>query len=340
VRAKAIVAFLAASALAALLLLPAAATAKPRPASREQRPEVIQEFSLFGSRGFQVKVVAKNRRRLQFSASQLEAPTGAAGISLSGASYTMDAQQPRRSDAIVARIGHLGRIDVRFVPRKIQREKPPHGCHGGPILIEEGHYVGLIAFHGERGYTQVHAHRAPGTITRVPPLRCAAEKAPNLKQLKHKLEKLEGAEGGEEDKEAQEEDESLSVKLTATTSDPRVNFKASKAVLKSKGEKGFALTNFIASAARRRGRIEERSVAAILFEKGSTFLVPNRRAPASEAVISPSAPFSGTATFQRRRAKPPTWTGDLKVDLPGFGTVRLAGPGTHASLCEAAACAL
>ncbi len=342
-RAKAIAAFLATSALVVLLLPPTAA-AKPKPASRQQRPEVTAELALFGTHGFEINLAAKNRRRLALSASRVGAPPGAAGFNAVGATYTLDARQPRGSDSIVSRIGRLGRIDVRFVPHKVRREKPPQGCRGDPILIVEGHYVGLIAFHGEDGYTQVRAHRAPGTITHTPSLRCAPEKAPNLKRLKRKLEKLEKAKGGkesaQEEAEALEEDESLSVKLTATARDHRVILKATKAVIKEKGEKGFALTNFIAIANRRRGRIKETSAAGVLLEKGATFLIPNRRAPTHEAVLKPSGPFTGSATFRRHRAKPPTWTGDLKVDLPGFGLVRLAGPGTHASLCDTTACIL
>jgi superfamily II DNA/RNA helicase len=335
---------LAAGALVALLLLPGAAGARPHPASRRQGPEILQELSLFGTHGYEITVAVRNRRRLHLSASRLGGPAGAAGINAEGVSYTMNARQPRGSDSVVARIGRLGRIDLRFVADKVHREKPPHRCHGEPTLIEEGHFVGLVAFHGEGGYTEVHAHRAKGTIVRVPPLRCTPPPAPNLKKLKRELEKRAEteAEGGEEEtEEEQEDDGSFAVKLTTTAHGHRVTFKAAKAVLKSKKDKkGFAFTDFIVTAARRRGRIEEESTVGIVFERGSTFLVPDRLHPASEAVLKPPAPFSGSATFRRHRDEPPTWTGDLKVDLLGFGSVRLAGTGTHASLCAGTACLL
>jgi hypothetical protein len=187
---RAIASFLTVTVFAALLLVPASAGAKPRPASRQQRPEVSEELGLFGTDGFKITVAVKDRRRLTLAAVRF-------GASLEGVSYRMDTHQPRESDDIVARVGRFGRVDVRFVPGKVHQEKPPRGCQGGPIIVEEGHYIGLIAFHGEHGFSRVRAHRAPGTITRTPALNCTAdEPAANPKQVKRELEELEGTEEG------------------------------------------------------------------------------------------------------------------------------------------------
>jgi hypothetical protein len=67
-------------------------------------------------------------------------------------------------------------------------------------------------------------------------------------------------------------------------------------------------------------------------------LSPDPQRPTSEAVIHPDSPFSGSATFRRPPEGEPTWTGDLKVELPGLGLVRLAGKGTHAAMCEPTHC--
>lgn len=111
-------------------------------------------------------------------------------------------------------------------------------------------------------------------------------------------------------------------------------------MLKEKHAKPFALTNILVVGARQRGRIKEKSAGGYIFGKGSAFLVPNRKKPASEGILNPPAPFSGSGTFRRHAKRAPTWTGDLKIELPGFGHVRLAGHGTHASMCSGTACIL
>jgi len=327
----------------ALALLPGTAMARVRPASRQSspasrqiRPEVSAQFSLKGTNGFEVAVGVTDRRRLSLSALKF-------GDVLEAASYSLRVHPNRGSDIIVARLGRLGHIDMRFVPGKVRREKPPKGCHGAKTVIEQGHFVGVIAFHGEDGFTEVHSRRAVGAVTRTPALTCpSTSPPPNLKKLRHELEVEEAAKEAEESEkeEKDDEDEVLSIALSAKARGGHVALTASKVALREKHGKGFSLTNVAVFGSRQRGRIKEKGVAAYLFGKGSTFLVPNRKEPTSEAILKPPAPFSGSATFRRHRAKAPTWTGDLKIELPGFGQVRLAGRGTHASLCEGTACLL
>lgn len=332
-KAKALNGLLAATAFV-MLLLPAVAIARPRPADRQTAPEVSAHFALKGTNGFDVDVSLTDRRRLTFSALNFDNV-------LEAVSYKLRVHPRRGSDDIVADLGKLGRLDVRFIPGKIRYEKPPEDCHGGRTVIEQGHFVGLIAFHAEAGFTEVHAHRAAGVITRTPPETCSPVRPLNLKKLRRELEALEKeAKDEEAEKEEEAKEETLSVGLHATALGGRVTLAASKVGIKEKNGKGFSLSNLVVTGARQRGRIREESTAAELFAKGSTFLIPNRKKPASEGVLQPPAPFSGSATFRRHPKKPPTWTGDLKVDLPGFGEVRLAGPGTHASMCEGPACLL
>jgi len=327
----------------ALALLPGTAMARVRPASRQSspasrqiRPEVSAQFSLKGTNGFEVAVGVTDRRRLSLSALKF-------GDVLEAASYSLRVHPNRGSDIIVARLGRLGHIDMRFVPGKVRREKPPKGCHGAKTVIEQGHFVGVIAFHGEDGFTEVHSRRAVGAVTRTPALTCpSTSPPPNLKKLRHELEVDEATKKAEESgkEENDEEVEVLSVGLSAKARGGRVTLTASKVALKEKYGKGFSLTNIAVFGSRHRGRIKEEGVAAYLFGNGSALLVPNRKKPTSEAVLKPPSPFSGSATFRRHPKKAPTWTGDLRIDLPSFGQVRLAGRGTHASLCEGTACLL
>lgn len=343
-KSKASTILLAAIATAALLL-PGVAAARTRPANRHPSspalhpnpPQIDEQFALVGTHGFEVEVSVTNRRRLQLFALKF-------GNVIESATYSVRLHPRRGSDAVVARLGKLGLIDVRFVPGKVQREKPPKGCRGPETVIERGHFVGTIAFHSEHGFTEVDTRRAPGAITRTPVQKCpASTPPPNLKKLLRKLEALERqqkekkAENGEEDAD---EEEDLSVRLTATARHGRVTLTATKVVLKEGHAKPVSLTNILVLGKRVRGRIKEESAAVYIFGKGSTFDVPDRKKPASEGVLKPPAPFSGSATFRRHRAKAPSWTGNLKIDLPGFGQARLAGPDTHASMCEGLVCQL
>ncbi len=332
-KTRALLTLLAATAFA-VLPLSGAAIARARPAPRQAAPEVSAQFALPGTNGFKFGVSLTDRRRLTIGALKF-------GNVLQVVTYKLPVHPRCGSDDIVAGLGKLGRIDARFVPGKVHREKPPKGCHGAKTVIQQGHFVGVIAFHGEAGLTEIHAHRAPGAITRTPSFSCPKPAAPpNLKKLERELEALESKEA-EDAKEAEaEEPEVLSVGLSAKARAGHVTLSAQKAAVREKHGKGFAITNIAVLGDRRRGRIEESSAALYVFGKGSTFLVPNRKKPASEGILKPPAPFSGSATFRRHRAKPPSWTGDLKIDLPGFGQVRLAGPGTYASMCEGSACLL
>jgi hypothetical protein len=51
------------------------------------------------------------------------------------------------------------------------------------------------------------------------------------------------------------------------------------------------------------------------------------------AELSAPAPFSGSGTYRKRPGMKPTWLGSLAVEIPGEGTLPLAGPGFRAALC-------
>ncbi|HYG96061.1 MAG TPA: hypothetical protein VD741_03040 [Solirubrobacterales bacterium] len=51
------------------------------------------------------------------------------------------------------------------------------------------------------------------------------------------------------------------------------------------------------------------------------------------ARLSAPPPFSGSATYRARPGAAPSWLGSLAVEIPGEGTLPLAGPGFRAILC-------
>jgi hypothetical protein len=51
------------------------------------------------------------------------------------------------------------------------------------------------------------------------------------------------------------------------------------------------------------------------------------------ATLGAAAPFSGSATYRKRPGVAPSWLGSLTVEIPGEGTLPLAGPDFHAIVC-------
>jgi hypothetical protein len=331
------VATLVAGTLLALVLAPVGNAAAAGPASRQTRPVVTQEIEEQGSNGFFIKVDAHDRHQLVLSATRFDRD-----LAIEGASYSMPLRRQRDPRAITASLGKLGRVEMRFIPRHVKESpSPDKNCKGPKVIEEEGEWVGLLAFHGERGFTDVHVHRALGTVTKVPPQHCRPEKPINLKKLLRELEALEkeieaeeGPEKGAEEEAEAEEEEPQTLELVALAHHRRVAFAATRVAFGS-GHKRSSTSNLVVVGGRRRGRIKETSSVIDIFAPGSYFRPTDAREPGAELVAKPPFPFSGSATFREPRKGKPTWSGDLKVALPGFGEVRLAGPGTHAVTCEA-----
>jgi hypothetical protein len=127
------------------------------------------------------------------------------------------------------------------------------------------------------------------------------------------------------------------LELKAKTKSPAVAFEASRLSAAPKG-KELVIDTFAAVASRDRGRIHEEAIAAALLVRGPYFKVPDLTHPAAEVLIEPPAPFLGSATFRRESADQVSWDGNLRVELPGFGLVPLAGAGADATLCADSGC--
>jgi hypothetical protein len=174
VKVRTLVSIVTASLLAVLLLVPGGAAAATKPASRQTPPSIDQKIVEQGSNGFYISVNVHDRRHLELSATRFERD-----LAVDTATYKMPLRSPSGPTAIEARLGRLGRIDMRFVSEKVKEAPPPgSACKGGKVVEEEGLWVGLLAFHGEHGFTQVRVHSALGTVTKTPPLRCRREGRP------------------------------------------------------------------------------------------------------------------------------------------------------------------
>ncbi|HVV91338.1 MAG TPA: hypothetical protein VHB53_12655, partial [Solirubrobacterales bacterium] len=95
-------------------------------------------------------------------------------------------------------------------------------------------------------------------------------------------------------------------------------------------------TDFAASVSRRVGDLgidHYGSFPDFGTDTASVFQIPDLTDPLSEAVLTPPAPFSGSATFRSDGARSGTWTGDLEVRLPGLPATPLTGDDIEAGLC-------
>jgi hypothetical protein len=325
VRAKAIGSLLGAATVAASLVPGAAGATAPgeHPASREAKPEVVESFKAPGTNGFTLNVTLLEGKRLIVAA---KARAGRQGIK--EALYTLAAPQSPGSDDIKARIGGLGKIDVHFVAESTKKAQPRlPGCTGGETITVTGHFVGQISFRGEQGFTRVGATRAVGSVTN--------ETAPKCKNLPTAPPSEAGAEKNAA--EAIAEAEGKEVDLNVISDGGKVRLGASRAEIDEKG-KSRTFANFTVAAGRNRGKVQEISLVLLFLQKGPTFLSPEPSFPTRAATISPPAPFSGTGTFAREPGKSASWSGDLEVELPGFGDVPLTGEGSKASMCQGPAC--
>lgn len=273
---------------------PAGAAAK---ATLPPRSHPIAELELKGSGGYSVTVIG-NRGTVG-----LLAIKGLAGI----ASYeTRGRVTPR---GIQARFGGLGRVAVQFRPSgRVRRKRPPRGCKGAVRKIYPGVFLGTIRFRGEQGYTRVSTRRSRGSMETSAPWRCRGNQDP------------EGEAGGPSLPGAD------TTALEATSTRGRLAFAA--VALRPPEERG--VTVFSASSTeRRRGMVIERAATTLGPERSFLFDIG-----LGTATVSPPRPFSGTATLATEPDGMTSWTGSLKVDLPGRKGVALATPTFTASLSE------
>lgn len=336
-RAKAFAAIAAATAIAALLLPVGAGAAQATKSSKAHHPTVFATFVVQGSNGYLIDITLINRSRLEVTTSSESFP--GSGSTFVETKYSLDAPQPRGSNRIKASLGKLGRIDLRFTPESTDEEKALLPvCKGEKDKIEVGPYEGLVEFRGEHGYTHVRQKVAYGVVATAPPApaHCPGsnpkkpqERSPDAMARAALLARSRG--GGHPGRHL------LALGAARITKNGRVGFGAAR-IAGLQNPKEAAYDSFIAVAKRDRGRIKEEATATNPQTHGSFFKVPDLAHPTSEAVIEPPQPFLGSATLRRTSPHKASWQGDLRIYLPGFGVVPLAGRHFKAAMCADRRC--
>lgn len=280
---------------------PAAGGASPPATPSADSPEVAVEFELAAGNGLraQLENFGDEIALAIYGHHQYVVYTVKGEISPSG---------------VVAKFGALGEIAVAFTPTKtISSQKPPKGCQGDPQTNREGIFSGTIKLSGEREYVRLDATEAKGEMQVLPRWRCGPRQGngPLPPTVAHRA--------------ATERDVAT---LRATNRSMRSGFGA----VASRGPKGRGPTIFSAGVQEQR---EAMKIArfAILTATPSTFLFDHAK---GTATVRPPRPFSGSASFERRRqGGPPTWTGSLQVRLLGADPLALTGSGFRAHLKKA-----
>jgi hypothetical protein len=311
VRAKTIAAVLASAALGALCL-PGGAVA--RPGFYKIKGYSTEQIQLRATNGYRLSLSVVNRR----AGVTFERTTGHGDAQF--VDYRVRRRMPPGPD-LHFRLGAKGEFDLRFVPRKTKEEEYPR-CKGGPEIVERGRFVGTIRFRGRRGFTEVDAHKTNGIVSRTPPQTCRRHKAAGVETL------------GISEGEASAVPEGT-LELIAGTGGSGPHFNAFR--FDKPGFPEPLFQSFDASIYRREPGLTVTSLATVHGTAGD-FVSPEPSEPLSAATVSPPAPFSGSAAFEMASARQAEWSGDLAVEIPGYGRVPLTGPKIAAGLCETKAC--
>jgi hypothetical protein len=201
-------------------------------------------------------------------------------------------------------LGALGEVKAAVQPSG-KKETLTSKCEGGEKqTIEGAEYVGTIAFHGEEGFTEAAATRAPLSLTPLNELLC-----PELT--------TDGQEGGDGVRGA-----GLAIKRKGGPS------------LKLAKNRPGARVFYQAQIKEKEGTVTvERSVGGYLAASALTFAPSLKTAHLTGAgPLSGSAIYTGKSLPSVSRPGKGPWRGNLTVDFPGHADVPIAGPGFKASI--------
>jgi hypothetical protein len=313
-RARAVVIVAALGVLVALAV-PGGAAAKP--GFYKVPGSTSETLVLHGTHGYRVSLFVTDRRPF-LSATK---STGHHGVLVT--TYSLRHRLPVGPN-LHFRLGNEGEVDLRFVLDHTVEHAYPE-CEGGPEIDEVGHFVGTLRLRGRGGFTQVDTHRVRGSVTRVHPRTCHRQKSSGSS---FGLIAVSASKGVPPVPKG-------ALELIAGTPDGHLHLEALRFEEPASAGSEFATVEAWVEH-REGGTIVTSSAFGVTF--GGGLVSPEPTKPLSAATVSPAAPFSGSATFQMTSPHHGEWSGDLAVELAGYGRVPLTGPKIAAGLCETNAC--
>jgi hypothetical protein len=229
---------------------------------------------------------------------------------------------------VKARFGNLGRIDVQFRPSKtLPVVRPPGFCsgYGAPrhYFADEtqlGYFTGTILFEGEGGYVRIDASRARGEVTNYLRFNCDDRKGTVRRTSRRSIS--ERGPGAGIDQLDLEFEGGRGAVLAATE---KHGVFAAVAMRRPNADD---VATFFGGSREQSGPMRIFRLAAAKAPI-SAFTFDHQ---AGTATLTPPAPFTGTATFQRNADGSTTWVGTLAVPVLGGNPVMLTGPGFHTYL--------
>jgi hypothetical protein len=300
----------------ALLMLPAAASARSVP------PRVVQ-ITLHGTNGYGIEISGN----VEGAHSTVTISTGRP---FSSASYSVRGTITPTS--VRASFSKLGSVSLRLAHYTLRHVRLSKSCRlpGSPAVsdVRVGSFVGRVIFRGEHDFTSGSARRVHGAIGEPTAIFLTTRSGHGAK-----LFCLGGP--GYESSEAKGP---RPVYLNATSSDGAVSFIAiasptGEAAARASTSNGYAPissgpTTFIAADSERRGAVQ---ISRSVISSGpvADFGFDNAL---TTATIDPPKPFSGSAIFQRGIDGSTAWSGSLAVSFPGLPDVALTGSHFDATL--------
>jgi hypothetical protein len=284
--------------VAALLALPAGGSAK---APSEVHPgRYLLTIELPESNGWAMSILAYDHRQVY-----LRAQRGFTALSY---------RAPGRvsSRRVEADFGTLGKIDLDLALKARGTGVPRlHGrCTGRSPYELAGRFHGSVEFTGEPHLASASIHRGKAMILRTFQHVCRPDKSKDKLRNAFKPEfSVFGARSHESGRTTSFEAVGISIE-----SELLLGVIGAK-VYERAGEVGIA-----------------RSTAELVLEKELRF---SKSGVEPERVwVKPPRPFLGKASYLKGTGEPPTWSGDLRVRVPGGGLVSLAGPTFDSTLCR------
>jgi hypothetical protein len=290
---------------AALALLATPAGAEAKPGYKVHPAGVKLVLPVAKTSGHFISLIADGGQHVQLA---IESPTGTIEYSTKG---------HVTGRGISADFGALGRIDVRLRFGRSGSDPTHRGrCKGRGSRYREGTYRGTIELSRGPGVTKVSVKRGRALFERrfrqVCKRRRPRPKPDLFPKLTRRLE--EGI-----------------LTVSGKSEGRTVRFWANIFAFKRSPAHSGGTIGAVIYESHEGVRITRRT-GGFFFDDS---VVMGGRDTESETIeVKPPQPFTGRALYSRTPGSPASWTGELKVDLPGVDGIPLTGPDFRPVLCR------